>query len=132
MRFRRAGAAAVPGRDTQMRLDDTGVDGIVSRRADQQPGSARREIAMPSSLPDGAPEPDGVAPTGPRSAGDQHPDDPQTDRALAFQPTFGTLRRGRTGPPGSVASSRPLILDPIIAIVVAIVALIAALLIAGR
>lgn len=87
---------------------------------------------MPSSRPNGAPQPDGVTPTDPRSAGDQRPADPETDRALAFQPTFGPLRHGRAGPPGSVASSRPLILHPIVAVVVAIVALVAALLLTGR
>ncbi len=87
---------------------------------------------MPSSQPNGAPEQDGVAPTEPREAGDRRPADPETDRALALQPTFGTLRRRRAGPTGPGASSRPLILHPIIAVVVAIVAIVAALLLTGR
>lgn len=87
---------------------------------------------MPSSQPSGAPQPDGVTPTDPRSVGDQPPADPETDRALGFQPTFGTLRRRRAGPPGSAGSSRPLILHPIIAVVLAILVLVAALFLTGR
>jgi hypothetical protein len=87
---------------------------------------------MSANQPDGVPQQDGVTPADPRSAGHRRPADPETDRGLAFQPTFGTLRRRRVGPPGSVDKTWPLILHPIIAVAVAIVALVIVFLLTGR
>ena len=87
---------------------------------------------MPSGQPGEPPQPDGLAATGPGPAGRQSPADPETDRALGFQPVFGTLRRRPASTPGSAGSSWPLIAHPIIAIVLAILVLAAALILAGR